>query len=458
MRTDTMGGAAPATGSRLGQWATALAGALGLALALATSPGAAGAARLDIQHWQTASGARVYFVPAPELPMVDIEVVFDAGSARDGDRAGLARLVSRLLEAGADGLDADAIADRFEGLGAEFTTESLRDMASASLRSLSDPAYLDPAMGLFATLLQDPDFPSDALERERERMRVALRAEDQSPGDIANRTFFRALYGEHPYHAPPSGTPESLSRLDQEAVRAFHRRYYVARNATVAIVGDLERKAAEAAAERIVGALPSGEAASPPPPAGKPPEVQRIHVDFPSSQTHVLAGQPVLPRHDPDYFPLYVGNHILGGSGLVSRISEEVREKRGLAYSAYSYFMPMRAAGPFMLGLQTRNDQTAAAVEVLNETLANFISAGPTPKELEAARRNITGGFPLRIASNRNIAGQLAMIGFYELPLDWLDTFVDEVNAVTPEAIRDAWARRVDPSSMVTVTVGQPAQ
>jgi zinc protease len=177
-------------------------------------------------------------------------------------------------------------------------------------------------------------------------------------------------------------------------------------------------------------------------------------IDFPSSQTHLYAGQPGMSRGDPDYFPLYVGNHILGGSGLVSILMHEVREKRGLSYSVYSYFAPMAERGPMILGLQTKNTQADEARGVLLDTLQRFVDQGPTDDELEAAVKNITGGFPLRIASNSNIVQYLAMIGFYDLPLDYLDQFTGRVSAVTKEQIRDAYQRRVHPDRLAVVLVG----
>lgn len=428
------------------------------ALYCAAAMGIANGARFEIQQWETGNGARVYFVPAMELPMVDVEVVFDAGSARDGTRPGVAQLTSRLLDSGAGPLNADEIAESFEDLGARFSTESQRDMAVVSLRSLSDPGYLGPAIDTLALILRDPTFPDDALERERSRLLTVLQREQQSPGSLATNAFWRAIYRDHPYGSHPLGTPESLSGLTRADVAAYHREYYVARNAVIALVGALDRAGAEALAERLVSGLPSGVAAPGLPPVPPLDEPQRIHVEFPSSQTHILAGQAGMQRHDPDYFPLYVGNHILGGSGLVSRISDEIRDKRGLAYSAYSYFSPMRAAGPFLLGLQTQNDQAETAIEVLFKTVGNYIDEGPTAKELSAARRNITGGFPLRIASNHDIANNLAVIGFYGLPLDYLDRFNLQVEAVSREEIRDAFRRRITPGHMVTVTVGQSAQ
>ncbi len=429
-----------------------------LGLMLWTLAGAAFGARLDIQHWETENGARVYFVPAPELPMVDVQIVFDAGSARDEDRPGVAQLTNRLLDQGAAGMDADAIAERLEDLGAQLSAESLRDMAVINLRSLSEARYLDSALDTLAAIVRAPDFAPAALQRERGRLLTALQAEEQSPSDLASKAFFAAIYGDHPYASHPLGDSDSLRALTRADLEDFHGRFYVARNAVLAIVGALERAQAEALAERVLGALPAGTPAPVLPAVPALGEARRVHIDYPSTQTHVLVGQAGLQRLDEDYFPLYVGNHILGGSGLVSRISNEVREKRGLAYSAYSYFTPMRVAGPFTLGLQTRNDQAAGALTVLSDTLASFIGNGPTAAELAAAQKNITGGFPLRIASNRSIAGNLAVIGFYGLPLDYLDRFNSEVEAVNKEQVRDAFLRRIDPARMVTVTVGQSAQ
>jgi len=178
-------------------------------------------------------------------------------------------------------------------------------------------------------------------------------------------------------------------------------------------------------------------------------------VEFPSSQAHLLLAQPGIKRGDKDYFTLYVGNHVFGGSGLVSILSEQIREKRGLSYSVYSYFMPMRQPGLFQLGLQTKNVQAEEALRVLRETLAKFVEEGPSAEQLEAAKQNITGGFPLRIASNSKIVEYLAVIGFYDLPLDYLDTFTAKIEAVSAEQIRDAFQRRIDPQRMVTVQVGR---
>jgi zinc protease len=410
------------------------------------------AALPQIEHWQTTNGARVYFVAAHELPMVDIRVVFDAGSARD-TVPGVASLTAGLLAEGAGSLDADAIAERFDALGARFGANASRDNINVSLRSLTDPALLQPAVDTLALLLRAPSFPADAFERERNRTLVALRAQEQSPGALADRAFHQALYGEHPYARPTLGTTASVTALTRDDVLTHYRHYFMGRNAIVVIVGDLNRTAAEILSETVAGRLPPGSV-PPPLPEVAPALGDTVHVAHPSSQTHILLGQPVLSRGDPDYFALYVGNHILGGSGLVSRISDEVREKRGLAYSAYSYFLPLRRPGPFQIGAQTKTASVAETLAVLRDTLERYLAVGPTPDELVAAQKNITGGFPLNIDSNSDIAGYLAMMAFYDLPLDYLDRFIERVNAVTVGQIHDAFRRRVDPTRLVTVTVG----
>ncbi len=409
----------------------------------------------QIQHWVTDNGARVYFVAAPELPMVDIQITFDAGSARDGERPGLALLTNGLLSEGAGPWDADAIAARFEGVGAAFSNSAGRDMASLSLRSLTRPELLEQALATLEAIVERPTFPVTAFERERSRLLVAIDRRGQDPGAQAQLAFYRALYGEHPYAHPPGGYRETVEAIERQDLLAFHRRYYVARNAVIAIVGAVDRAQAERLAERLSDELPAGEPAPalPPPPEGG--EERRVAIDFPSTQSHILMGQLGVYRGDPDYFPLFVGNHILGGAALVSRIFDEVREKRGLAYSAYSYLVPMRRHGPYLMGLQTRNDQAEEALSVLQQTVARFVADGPTEEELRAAKANLVGGFPLRIDTNRKILGYLSMIGFYGLELDYLDRFTGRIEAVTLEQVRDAFQRRVQPQRMVTVVVGQ---
>lgn len=411
-------------------------------------------AAAKIEHWQTQQGSRVYYVHTEELPMVDIQVVFDAGSARDGSRYGLAALTSALLDTGAGTWNADMIAQRFEGVGAQFGTGVSRDMAWLSLRTLTEKKYYNQALETLHKVLTQPTFNDADFEREKNRTLAGLKRREALPGALADIAFYEAIYGKHPYAHPTTGFIETVSQFTAQDLRNFYQQYYVAANAVIVIVGDLSKQEAEQAAKRLLTDLPAGKKPELLPEVAMPEHGMRKHIEFPSQQTHVLSGLPGTSRKDKDYFPLYVGNHILGGSGLVSLLFEEVREKRGLAYSAYSYFSPLYRKGPFTMGLQTRNDQTSQAVDVMIKTLQDFITQGPTEAELAAAKKNITGGFVMRFDTNSKLTAYVAMIGFYQLPLDYLDTFPQKVEAVSVEAVKQAFQRRVNPELLQTITVG----
>lgn len=425
---------------------------LSLALLTATATAAP-----DIEHWITANGARVYFVPVRELPMVDVKLVFDAGSARDQSLPGLARFTNSMLQEGAGIYDADAIAERIAALGAQLSSNSARDMASVKLRVLSDPKVRDRAIELLGLIVGKPNFAADAITRVRGQLLVELREEQQSPADVAARAFYANAFDDHPYSVPPSGTAQSIAAIRTSDLRRFHQRYYVGQNAVVVIVGELERAEAELLAANVVAQLPPGEPA-PRLPAVLPIETPTSRsIPFPSAQAHILVGQPAISRLNDDYYALYVGNHILGGADLVSLLFEEIRERRGLAYSVGSFITPMRAEGPYIMKLQTRSERAREAVDLMRTLLIRFVKDGPTTDQLAAAKKNITGSFPLRIDSNRNILNYVAVIGFYGLPLDYLDTFNDRIEAITVDDVRSAFARHIDPQRLVTIMVGPGA-
>ncbi|MFP4080099.1 MAG: M16 family metallopeptidase [Ectothiorhodospira sp.] len=418
------------------------------------APAAADSAYPEIRYWETGNGLRVYYVHVPDLPMVDLRLVFDAGAARDGHLHGLARLTNQLLTEGAGGWDADTVAERLDAVGARLETASERDMAVVSLRSLTQPDRLAQAVDTFIAVAAQPRFGENDLLRVRRQARVALDRLEQDPGALARRAFYRTVYEGHPYGHMPLGTEQGLKAITRSDVQAFHGRHYVARNGILAMVGDLSPRQARELAGRISRALPEGRAAPELPPAPVLDAPRRVHVPFPSEQAHVLMGQPGMRRGDPDYFPLYLGNHHLGGGGFISRLMKAVRSERGLAYSVHSHFVPMAVEGPFIMGLQTRADQAEDAVGVMRDTVGTFVKEGLDREQLEASRRNIVGGFPLRIDSNAGILDHVAMIGFYDLPLDYLETFVPRVEAMTPRMVNDAFGRRLYPERMVTVIVG----
>jgi zinc protease len=412
----------------------------------------------EIQHWTTQQGGRVYFVPTQGLPLIDFRVVFDAGSARDGQQLGLAALTSTLLDSGAGEWSADAIAKRLDDVGAQLGTGLSQDLAWLSLRSLSLPDKLQVALDTAQEILAHPRFDPTDFEREKQRTLLAIKQRGESPDELASIAFFKLIYGHHPYAHPEEGFAHTVEALTRNDLVAFHKKMYTARNAIVVIVGDLPRPAAETTAEKLLAGLPQGEV----PPALPTPAAQDSSkteaIPFPSEQTHVLAGTLGMKVNDLDYFPLYVGNHILGGSGLVSQISKEVREKRGLSYSAHSYFFPFRELGIFQIGLQTRHDQADEALRIALKTLADFVAKGPTEEEVDAAKKNIMGGFVLRLDSNQKLIEQITAIAFYNRPLDYLATYTDRIKAVTREDIKRAFRSRIDPAKLQIVLAGGGAK
>lgn len=419
-------------------------------------------AALPIQHWTQANGARVWLVESHVLPMVDVQVDFDAGSRRDpADKPGLATVTAGMTSKGvrASGampaLDENQLSEAWADLGAGFGAGATTDRMSFSLRTLTDPKLLPRAVALAARQLGEPAFPEEIWARERQRMSASLREADTRPATVAGKAYAQAVYGGHPYGYEM--TQESLARISVADMREVHGRYLAACRARVSIVGAVSREQADRIAAQMLERLPAGSGCEPLPPVAEvPPLAQPVvrNIPFASAQAHVLIGQPGFRRADPDYFPLLLGNYILGGGGFVSRLSTEVREKRGLSYSVSSYFSPGLHAGAYTLQLQTRPDQAAQAVQVATEVVARFVAEGPTEAELKAAKDFMVGGFPLRLDSNAKLLDNVAAIAWHGLPLDYLDTWTRQVEQITAAQVRAAFARKLQPQRMVTVVVG----
>ncbi|MCE5181250.1 MAG: insulinase family protein [Betaproteobacteria bacterium] len=410
-------------------------------------------AALPIQHWQMENGARVYFVENHDLPLLDVSVEFPAGESRDDkSRPGVASMTQHLLTHGAGGMAEDEITRRLADIGAILGGSLDQDRAGLTLRTLSTER--GKALEIMTSALQSPDFPEAVLQREKTRSIADLKEAMTQPAAIAGRAFNTLLYGTHPYGLSSTLEPDSIAALRREDVVDFYRAHYRADHAVVALIGDVTVAQAKEIAMQLTSGLSRAGKAPQPLPAVDMPKGEVRRIVHPAMQSHILVGQPGITRDDPDYFPLYVGNYVLGGGGFASRLMEEVRQKRGLVYSVYSYFLPMQQRGPFQIGLQTKREQADEALAVVQKTVREFVAKGPTADELKKAKQNMVGGFPLRIDSNGKILGYLSMIGFYQLPLTYLDDFSGKVEQVTAAQVRDAFSRRIQPDNMVTVVVG----
>ena len=418
-------------------------------------------AAMPIEHWTHASGAQVYLVSTPSLPMLDVQVNFDGGSRREPmAKAGLANATAGLFSGGVlaqaelPALDENRLSEAWVDLGAQFGAQATSDRFSVSLRTLTDPAILEQAVALAARQLAAPAWPDAVWQRDRERTVAALKEAENRPATHAGRAFTRAVFGEHPYGF--EATADTLNAISVADMRSFYRRHVAACRAQISLVGAIDRAGTDRIVSQFMAAVqPHG--CEPLAEVGEVKPLARAveeRLPFNAAQAQVLMGQPGMARDDPDFFPLFVGNYILGGGGFVSRLTTEVREKRGLSYSVYSYFSPGRHAGPFQIGLTTRPDQADLAVGVAREVVRGFVVDGPTEDELKAAKENLINGFALRIDSNRKLLDNVANIAWNGLPLDYLDTWTKQVERVTVADIRRAFTRVLQPDRMVTVVVG----
>jgi len=426
-------------------------------------------AGIPIEHWTQPSGAQIYLVPSPAIPMLDVQIDFDAGSRRDPpNKAGLASVTASMLGkgvragAGPDepALDENALGEAWADLGASFMAHAGDDRMSFMLRALSYPDLLGRSVKLAARQLAQPAFPADVWQRERGSLQSALKEANTRPATLAGRAFAQAVYGQHPYGYEM--TESTLASIEVADMAALYGQVIAPCHAKVTLVGAINRAQADTLVQQLLSRLAaekpnSSAACAPLPPVAEVLPLSSAveqHVAFDSAQAHVLMGQPGFKRDDPDYFALTVGNYILGGGGFVSRLTHEVREKRGLSYSVYSGFAPGMHAGAFTVGLQTRPDQADEAVRVAREVVANFVANGPTQAELQAAKDNLVGGFPLLIDSNRKLLGNVANIAWNNLPLNYLDVWTQQVENVTLADIKSAFARKLQPDRMVTVVLG----
>ena len=422
---------------------------------LTTSPSLM-AKTFETSLWHTKNGAQVIFYQAMEVPMIDISVAFTAGSAYDGPAFGISALTTKLLNQGSRGININAMAKQIAATGAQFEATSNKDMVVLNLKSLAAPNNLKKATELFSTLISHPDFPVASFAREKKQQLMSIAQSQESPDEVANQTFFRLLYKKHPYGHPSIGDRETVNLLTIEQVHHFYNQFFVASNAVVVLVGAIDQSTAEQLAETLTKDLPKGHPAPAIPTTEALTEEINVEVPFATSQTILRLGQLGIDHQNSNYFPLQVGNYILGAGTLVSRLAQELREKRGLTYGVSSQFSPIPGKGPFLISFSTRHRQAKNAIKLAREVLASFVKTGPNEAELLAAKQYLTGSFPLSMNSNRSIANMLLKIAIYHLPNDYLQTYIDHINAVTTEEIKKAFQQVIAPDKLLEVAVGKP--
>jgi zinc protease len=442
---------------------------------------------IHIYSWETTYGAKVLFANLPELPIININVLFNAGSSQDGVAYGLANFTNAMLSEGTKSLSADQIAEAFAKQGAQFSSLVNRDYTILSLRSLSKPKLFTAALQTFNTIISEPLFSNSTFKRIREQLLLAIAQQNQQPGTIAENTFYANLYNKNPYGHTIYGNENTLNKITTHSLRKFHETFYTAKNATIIIVGDISIEKAKAVANDITKRLPGNVLKQPIKMVvttsklgikeietnnheifvydglnincdSKLPTQHRIKLKkiyFPSEQTHIYIGQNGIAKTDPDYFPLLIANYIFGQAPLTSQLFQEIRNKYGLVYNISSNFIALKAQGPFVIYLQTSNGQTEKAINYTLKTLENFLCNCINDANLKLAKESLIGQLPLQIAGNADIAKALSTIGFYNLPLTYFDTYIENINAVTLEQMKAAFKRHINIDNLLIITVGK---
>lgn len=413
---------------------------------------------VNIQSWQLDNGAKVMFVEAHQIPIVDVQVSFDAGANRDSvNKVGVAGYTAALLDSGAENLNEEAILTKTATLAVYLGSSSGLESAGLSFRSLSKKEIFQPTLALANLILTKPTFDEKIIKREQERAVLSLKQGATDPSFLGDRAMTKFNYPNHPYGFSARVTEKTIRDIKREDLIKFYQENYVTNGAVVSIVGDVDKAQAEQIALALLKNLPKGQKK----PAIMPVEIksgQKQTIAHPASQAHVSLGLPMFTRDDPDYYQLLVGNYILGSGGFDSRLMKVLRDEKGMVYGVSSYFIPYSQKGEFGISFSTKKDQATQALALAQDTLKKFVAEGPTDEELKQAKDNIIGGFPLRFDSNAKLISYLDTIGRYNLPLTFLDDYPKKVAELTKEDIKKSWQKRIKADDLNIVIVGEQSK
>lgn len=410
---------------------------------------------IPLQHFRTINGVPVFFLERHELPMVEISIDFTAGSRQDGKQYGIAHLTNAMLRQGSKNYDAHRIAQCLASVGARYHADADRDRATISLLSLTKKNYLDKALTIFKEILSSPLMPEKEFARLQKIVISALMHQAQMPEAIARNAFYSSIYPHHPYGHSILGSIETVSSMRVDDLRTFYQRYYTAKNVTLTVVGDLHQKKAEQLLEEISSSLITGKTAPKPMDAPNINHVIEQRIFFPSEQVHILIGQVGISYHTVDYFPFIVGNYILGGSELISRLFKEIRGKQGIAYNIMSGVTALEGKGPFAIVLQTSAEEAERAVKMVIKILTQFILKGPTEKELIMIKKKMINDFPVLLSENQVILNYLRMMNIYHLQHNYLDEYCKKISDVTVSQIKYAFQKHLHLQQLATIMVGK---
>ncbi len=442
--------ASPACPGRTVRLAVTALAALFLAVGHA---GPARGADVQFKRWATDQGMTVLLLERHSLPTVNLIMQFHAGSIHDPEpKAGLAHLTAALLDEGTTSLTASQIAESFDFMGASLSTGADADSATVSLQILKKD--IDQGFALLADVLTRPSFPVQEVQRVLDQVLGGIVAEKDDPGTVATRAFDRILYGNHPYHRPAEGLPETLPGIERKDIVAFHRSFYHPNNGLMAVVGDLTEKELRALIEEHLGhwkkkEVPPAKLPDPPPLEGLKIEL----IDKNLTQANIQIGHLGVKRTNPDFYPILVMNYILGGGGFSSRLLSSIRDEQGLVYSVYSTFDANYHTGKFFVKLQTQNATANRAIQEVLKEIRKIRSTPVTRQELEEAISYLVGSFPLRMDTNAKMARLLSWVEFFGLGEGYFEDYPRKIQAVTLEDVQRVAKEYLNPDRILLVAV-----
>ncbi len=414
------------------------------------------ASATEISRVTTPAGFKTWFVREETIPIITVTLSFDGGSALDpAGLEGLANFVSGTLDEGAGDLPSLAYQKRLQELAISISFNAYKDRFRVRLRTLTKNR--DEAFRLLGLVLQRPRFDEKAIERVRVQILTNIENEAEDANSIAAKAWFRKIYPSHVYGRPSNGTKESVAAITPDDLRGFVRRRFARDNVLIGAVGNIDSDELSRQLDSALAGLPA---------ASHPVDVAEIApvsegsltvIRKPNPQSVVIFGMPGIKRDDPDYYAAYVMNYVLGGGGFTSRLYQEVREKRGLAYSVYSYLYPYEYSAIYLGGVATANARVAESLDVVRAEIKRLAEEGISEDELQKAKTYLNGSFPLRLDSNAKISNMLVGIQVSKLGVDYIEKRPGYIDAVTIEDIRRVAKRLLRPEAMTFVIVGDPA-
>lgn len=430
---------------------TALVAVLAIVAALVTPA----EAKMNIQQVTSPGGIKAWLVESRQVPLIAMKFGFEGGAVQDPDgKEGVANFVAGMLDEGAGDMPSTEFQERQEELAVKMEFEAGRDVFIGTFQTLT--RNRDEAANLLRLALTEPTFEKDAVERIKGQILTSLKFDENDPRNVASKEWFRLAFKGHPYARPVKGSPESVSSIKSADLKQFTKKVFARDTLKIGVVGDIDAETLGVMLDRIFGGLPEKSSIAQVPEAAAPAGPVRKVIEMNVPQSVAVFGHSGFKRNDEDFIASYVLNYILGGGGFNSRLTEEVREKRGLAYSVYSYLSPYRKAAIYVGNVATENKSMVRSLKVISDELQRMAEDGPTAEELKNAKQYLTGSYPLRFDTSPKIASQLMWIQIEDLGIDYIDTRNDKIDAVTLEDIRRVAKRLLKADGLIVTIVGKP--